>query len=334
MDTQAVAPDPTEVEQQDSTTTPEAPVEAQSIADHAKSFGPQKEATEQQERQAHHSDTQRREKETGRFDEGHKRVRKSKDAEQRIGALTGRAKTAEERVAELEAKLAKLESAPRQAVQPQPQAQPIQPQLTRQATGDPEPSENDPKYKGNYIAYLDDRARWNARQEYRAQRERDQQQASDRALFDAWGTRVNEVKGSYQDFDQVAFGEPVPWLDARGNPIGQAGAAIDSWIMQHKAGPHVLYYLQSHPQERDALLRKPILHVMEDLALLSQRFASNPSTQAGATGAVGGRQVNVVLPKPPTPVRTEAQRVGTVSPPTDGTLSISEHRKAFGSQRR
>lgn len=305
----------------------EIPQPAESIAEHAQQFGPdagRDEELEQPERKAHPSEQQKRDRNNGQWSEGKRRG----NPEKRINELTERRKSAEERATALEAEVARLKTqhAPpqqvRQAEQRIETAQNPQRQVVR---GDAEPKETDPKYNGNYLAYLDDRTRWVARQEWGQQQTKAREQASAHQATQAWGTKVDKAREKYQDFDQVAFAATnIP-----------PDSVVDKWIDQHRAGTDVLYYLQSHPQERDSLLRKSAFEQVEDLALLSARLLSNTNGLSGGTGSLGGREKVIVLPpKPPNPVRTEAQRAEHVPPPTDGSLSIAEHSKNFGPARR
>jgi len=250
----------------------------------------------------------------------------------RINALTGRAKAAEDRVAALEKEVADLKKSHAPAAQIAKaearveQAQPAQ-------TGDPEPNEHDPKYAGNYPKYLTDQARWAARDEYRTQQQGDKEaavkqkrQADDAELLKTFSTKIEAAKGKYKDFEAIAFGPTVI----------PSGSVVDAWIMEHKAGADVLYYLNSpgHRQELDSLLSKPVLEQVEDLTLLSQRLLSPSSTSAGSTTSATGPRMVVLPPKPPNVVRTEAQRAPDAAHDSDRELSLAEHEKEYGQRRR
>lgn len=316
----------------------EAPI---SIAEHAAQFGPGADResdlgeddggeSDPPLRMPHPSDQQRRDQ--GKFTEGKRRMR-AKDAVSRIGELTGRAKSAEERAQALEAELQALRNGG-----PRPQAAPgalpaqtqaparQEPQRTAPAAQDAEPKEDDPSFDGDYGKYLSAHARWAARDEYRKQRAAEQLAAQRTEKTQAMHKRLEVAREKYPDFD--------PTVNAAFQRVPQ-GSAIEAWIFQHKLGDDVLYYFGKQPQELDAILRLPTaLEQFEAVTLLSQRFASSPSGQAGTTRAAAGRNPVVLPPKPPTLVRTEAQRVSDGPPPTDGSLSIAEHLKAFGPAKR
>lgn len=311
-----------------------------SVSDHAKQFGPKREEQPAEEqkpalRDPHPSDQQKR-SDDGKFSEGRKPIR-GKEAVKRIGELTGRARTAEERVAALEAEVSRLKAtgaAPQVIARAEAQAD-----AAHADTSDPEPKETDAKYGGDYLKFLDDRSRWNARQEFQtleAKKAQTTREASAKAAADEsmrqFGARFEAAMEKYEDFDTVVGGSLSPWLDRAGKPLPHA-VAIDHWITEHPYGPDVLYYLHSNPDETDALMRMTPLQQVERLALITQRFASDPQGLTGDTGSVALR-TNYTPPKPPNPVRTEAQRVGTPKAPTDGASSIADHAKLFGQKRR
>jgi hypothetical protein len=338
--------------------TPVAPL---SVLEHAQQFSPKQadETEAQAEERRHHSADQRREKDSGQFKEG--KVRHRAQSQQaspadvpRIQQLTGRAKAAEERAQAAETELARL-----RAVQAPPaqiaraEARVEQTQAAVPAPPGPgfreaEPDEADPAFANDYAKYLRAVAKWEGRKaqwEWRQEETQIQTQARRAAQqqqeIAAWGKRIDAAAASYPDFHEVALQAPALWLMPNSEPIpiqqdprtGQflpSGAAIDAFIKEDDNGGHVLYHLQTHRDEADALIRMAPIQQLKRLALLSQRFdASNESTQAGSTGSATGPRLVSLPPKPPNPVRTEAQRTGTSPPPTDGTLSVMSHAKAF-----
>ncbi len=319
---------------------PEALPVAPSIADHASQFSKEAqeaqatETPEEKTEREHHSAQQRREKETGKFDTG--KVRHRAASQQagpgdvpRIQKLTAEKNSATERADRAEAELARLKA------QHAPPAQIAKAEAkvdkATAATDDPEPTEDDPKFGGDYGKFLRAAAQWEGRQAYRNEKKSEQeahtkaeQAASQRAALETWAGRVKLAREKIPDYDAVAFG-PTAIPD---------GSTVDAWIMEHKAGPFVLHYLQSHRQELDSLLAKSVIDQLDDLALLSQRLLSTTGAQAGTTGSAAPTKSIVQPPKPPNPVRTEAQRVADAPPPTDGSLSISEHARHFAKQAR
>lgn len=319
-----------------------------SVKEHATLYGEKKDAipadekAKLEERAAHHSETQKREKD-GKFTEGKTRHRaQSQQARPedvpRIKELTARARSAEDRLAAAEAEVARLKAqhAPAATVAAAERKVEQAEQHTKPATADddPEPKEDDPKYAGDYAKYLRDVTRWETRQAIRDERaaaaklaEQAKHEEARTATIRTFAERLTAAKTKYDDFDATLKWD-APWLAPSGEPY-PGYEATHEFILADDAGPDVLHYLRTHPEEVDALLRVPPLQQVKRLTLLSQRFASSPSEAAGATGAAPGRTTTIVLPpKPPTPVRTEAQR-SPAPTPTDGSLSVLGHAKAF-----
>lgn len=336
----------------------EQPVQAPvlPVMAHAEKYS---EAGRQKEREARASETpeqktareekatqQKRDKETGQFQPGKARhkaesQKASPDDVPRIHQLTARAKGAEERLAAAEAELARLraERAPQaQIARAEANVEAKQEQANASTFTEPEPDENDPKFAGDYSKYLRAVSGWEGRKAYHDARETERQQQAQevkaqqaREALKTFADRNDAARQRYPDFDAVAFEAPAPWLKPDGTAVPQ-GHTLDAWIMEHEAGPDVLYYFQSEKnrQELDSLLAKPVIKQVEHLALLSQRLLPTSSTPAGVTRAVAATKQSIVLPpKPPTLVRTEAQRTTGGPPPTDGSLSVLDHAKRF-----
>jgi hypothetical protein len=155
----------------------------------------------------------------------------------------------------------------------------------------------------------------------------ERQEQTQRQRMTAFHERVAGVKEKYPDYEQVAFKPFHPAMV----PYVQPGTAVGDFILEDDNGPDVLYHLQSHPEELDAILRTPPVTQVRRLTLLAQRFASPTPGAVGTNGATPqAPQVVVLPPKPPTPLRTEAQRV---TPPEDGSLTVRQHLKAFRPRR-
>ena len=318
------------------TPLPESEPEPLSVAEHAALYGTKTEDARPEVKEsaeakaAHHSEQQKRDRETQQFREGKTRHRaQSQQASPadvpRIQALTAKLRAAEDELTRLRsqaappAQIAKAEQVVERA---EAKVEPV-----RDAS-DPEPSEDDPKYAGDYGKYLRDAARWDARQERRQAEAESMRRAEQAKIHEAqqrtittFGERVKAAKAVYSDFEQVAFTpSPIP-----------IGSPVDAFIMEDDNGAHVLYHLHSHPDELSDVLGMGPLKQLRHLSLLSQRF--DTPVKADATGAAARGSQFVPPPRPPTPVRTEAQRVSS-PPPTDGSLSVAEHRKLFGPKSR
>lgn len=334
--------DMTQVVEQDVPALPVAetePEETLSIEDHAAKYSPESrqaeaEETEEAEKQRHHSEIQRRERDTGKFAEGKKRVRPSKDAAVRIAkaheqveAAQREAQTFRSELDQVKAELARLKAsgASTQAIE---RAEAKVERAETREDADPEPDVDDPKYGGDFVAWTKDHNKWAVRQQFtereRQQAERQAQeqrrQESDKVLA-TWAERVKASQSKHPDFDTVAFAPTkIP-----------SGSAIDVFIMEDDNGPEVLYHLQQHPEELESLLGDSVLRQMKRLSVLSDRLSLDATGTASDTRAVPRRPAP--LPTPPTLVRTEAQPEASADP-LDGSLSIAEHERRFGKKAR
>ena len=196
--------------------------------------------------------------------------------------------------------------------------------LVKSAEGDPEPDSN--KYD-DLTNWMRDHSRWSAREELRAahaeqeQATKAEQQRTETTRLEAqWKTETTAAKVKYPDFEQVAYAPTqIP-----------KGSLVDAWILEHKAGPLVLYHLQKTPQELHAMLAMPLLDQVEALTLLSQRL-SGSRTAAVVTGAAPALIAQPVS-RPPTPVRTGPMRTSD-EPPDPDAISLGEHTKYYGTPR-
>ncbi len=349
MELQEQPPLSPETPQQPEQTPPPEPIEApQSIAEHAAQFDPKRDKSQDAEplaplaadatpeqRAAHHSEQQRRER-TGEFKTGKKRHRAA--SQQASAADAPRIQELTRQIKELQGQIAQ----PRAAVPPTTngnghaatmpqapppqQAAPIRPTTGARWLGDPknDPEPNEADFGGDPMKFLDARFQWTARGVNRYERQEQQHFQAQEQRNISFAQRTEPVAKKYADFEQVvgAFDQ------ARKVP---AGSVIDEFILTDDNGPEVLYHLASNPQQVDALLRVPVLQQMKHLALLSQRFdtASPPAAAAGVTGSVPRARVFTLPPRPPNPVRTEAQRAENTAAPTDGSLGIRAHAKRF-----
>lgn len=232
----------------------------------------------------------------------------------RIKELTARAKAAEEEREALRAEVASLKSRPAQPREPPRQAPPAPASDDR----GPQESEVGSKYD-TYGDYIDARAEWRANKVYEQRQEQAAAQSRAQAWKSSWDSRWDASKTKYPDFETAVNIElPIP-----------VGSTIDQFIREDDNGHDLLYHLARNRGELDALNAMPPVAQAKAVALLVQRLASASPAQAGTTGAVASVKPYQPPPRPPTPVRTEAQRVSGTPPPSDGTLSMAEHRKAF-----
>jgi hypothetical protein len=198
---------------------------------------------------------------------------------------------------------------------------------TRQPAVPPPPSPKPtPDQFDDYGAYVEALTDWKTDQKFQAAEQQRQQRERQRTadaerqrLTTSWKQRVDAAKSRYPDFTEVALESdtPIP-----------PGSLIDAWILEHKTGADVLYYLQSHPDEIARLLEQPVLDQAESLALLSQRFTgTNGRGRAADTGSAPA-SVSTPPPKPPNPVRTGPMRAGD-EPPDPEQSSLADHEKYY-----
>jgi len=195
---------------------------------------------------------------------------------------------------------------------------------------EPDPSEYLDNPAKNYVK---DQARWEARQEIREANDRAQQAAQERTreaettrLQQHWRTREQTVKSKYADFEKVAYAPTA---------IPQ-GSMIDNFIIESAAGLDVLYHLQKHRPELDAMLALPIFDPdtnrypqLEALSLLAQRLSPSRA-QAVSTGSAA--PLPMTRPRPPNPVRTGPMSAGDEIPGDDA--SIADHERHWNQKRR
>ncbi|MDQ3171199.1 MAG: hypothetical protein M3Q55_13765 [Acidobacteriota bacterium] len=316
---------------------PESPTESVSLSDHEATFSrearenaepdadavPEGETAEQEAARLHHSAEQKREKETGKFTEG-----KAKGVVKRIDVLTGKLQAAEGALSRANAELAELKArgATRtETARAEQKVERAEAKVEASSFADPEPTEDDPKFGGDYGKYLRDVASWEGRKAYhderqaeRASADRSRREQADREVVKTWADRVKAAQTQYDDYDAVAFGPTrIP-----------SGSTIDAFVMEDEDGPSVLYHLNQHPEEVDSLLQMSPLQQLKRLAKVAEEL-SPTLDPTETTGSVAERRIIVMPPKPPNPVRTEAQRAHD-GPPSDRELSLSEHEKYFG----
>ncbi len=325
-----------------------------SILEHAEQFDPKRDKTADAEpespqpplaanatpaeRAAHHSEQQRRDKANGQFKDG--RVRHRARSQQATAADAPRIQELNRKLKEQGEELARLRSqppapngnghalqttpTPTPVAQPQTQATPPQPQRRwlGDVKNDPEPQEKD--FGGDPMKYLDARYEWLARGVNRFDRHEAQTQQQEFQRSASWAQRVEAAAKDRADFIPIALQTHVPWRE---------GSKIDEFIDHDDNGALLLYHLNSNLHERDALMQMNEFQQTKFLALLSQRLdpaSTTPqSAQAGITGSVAGQKVRFMPPRPPNPVRTEAQRAEKTTAPTDGSLGVMAHAKRF-----
>lgn len=168
-----------------------------------------------------------------------------KTAEQRIPELLAERKKDRQELADLRARLAKLEQRPG----PQDEAAPKPATAAAPAErAKPKPTDLDakgqPKY-ASYEDYIEDLAAWKSDQlvtgavkEFREQSQAAERQRSAQTAQQRWETRAAEARKAHADFDEVALDPALPI---------PAGSIVHAYVLESDAGPEVLYYLGQNP---------------------------------------------------------------------------------------
>lgn len=196
--------------------------------------------------------------------------------QERIDELTAKHREAERALAE-ERRLRAEERAAWEARQPKPEDKPGEGE-TREEDQRPDPS----KYEFGEAdsKYIADLARYETRQEIKAAREREQAEASKRALEadltqmeTTWTEKVgaDEVKTKYTDFD-----EKVTKGADRGDwALSPVGVLL---VKNSPVGPDVAYHLASNPDESRRIAGLNVMEQAIEIGRLEGRFIASATT--------------------------------------------------------
>lgn len=196
----------------------------------------------------------------------------------RMAELLAERKAADERASRAERRIAELEARTHQPIEAtQPAAPP-----TAKADDDPKPNKADEKkYPDGQFdeQFMEDMAAWVNRRELKAARlkadEARQVERSadeDRQVRQEFGTRAEQAKAKYADFEAVAF---KPWTDPSAAIL--PGSVADRFIWRSKSGAHVLYHLQqpANAGELRRIMALPDVQQLEELAILGHRLTAD-----------------------------------------------------------
>jgi hypothetical protein len=152
----------------------------------------------------------------------------------------------------------------------------------------------------------------------RAEAERQRSiQTEQQRLQSSWSERVKAAKAELPDFEEVAL------LSDTAIP---QGSLIDGWILEHKAGAKILYHLQKHPDELQAMLAQPLFEQAESLALLAQRLNGHSTRRQDVSTGSSASVPQTLQPRPPNPVRTGPVRAPD-EPPDDAKATLADHER-------
>lgn len=225
------------------------------------------------------------------------RPKRKAGIEQRMSELTAKRKEAERRADEAERKLAEATA----------------------GNGGQEQSEKAPSLDDfqTYDDYVDARAKWIARQEYKAV-QRESAEASRKsadetrksALQEAFAAQVEDARSRMADFDAVVFSSQIPIT-----------AAVQDAILESDMSADVAYYLGKNPEVAARLLHLPAMAVAREIGRIEAALLSTP--------------VVVKATQAPDPIKPVGQRSAVVQKNPD-EMTEQEYwawRKAQKSQR-
>lgn len=196
-------------------------------------------------------------------DAGKKLAGRKKSLQERLAQETWEKHEARRKAAELEAQIEALKKP----------AEPPTPQTAAADPNDPEPREDDPEFDRKYATYgafVSAHARWAARQEFRALRERDARESADRA----YQSRVSDLERKGTE----AHADFIPKLTEFAQRGGRFGPFLTDVIQTHEMGHSIAYALASDP----ALIAKiegapTFAHASVELGRLVARLEGAPT---------------------------------------------------------
>lgn len=134
---------------------------------------------------------------------------------------------------------------------------------TRQQPGEQDPEPKAESYD-SYEKYLSEKARWDARQEYRIQRQREIQQAQQQQQYqtamqlqDSWRQKIDAASKKFDDFEEVTFSSQAP-----------VSQPMNAAILASDVGPEIVYYLAKNPAEAARISQIP--NALKQIAAIGQ----------------------------------------------------------------
>lgn len=231
-----------------------------------------------------------------------------KGVQKRIDKVTGRAKAAEQRVKDLEARLEAIEkkggNKPEVKVTPEPKA-------------DLEPQKKDFKDPDEWVKA---HGRWAARDEARKAASvtaTETEDARTAEVFEAHLGRTQEFRAAHPDFDEKVEGSTIPFSEA-----------VAIAIVEADNGPDVAYYLAEHPDELKEIAGQSRARQVMAIGRISASLST-----AGSTATTTTTTTKPKTPAPITPSRT-GKVATTARSITDENISTDEFIKLRNEQDR
>jgi hypothetical protein len=183
---------------------------------------------------------------------------------------------------------------------------------------DPEPKIEDFQ---THELWVKAQARWEVRQEMKAQREqeaKDAEAARQKEVFDTYNAKVSEAQAKYDD-----------WKEVVGQSVDLPTAVVLA-VLEMENGPDVAYHLGKHPELRDQLLEMSNLkaigkvwRISEELAGEKKEETEDDDKESEKVEAKPAKPVSKV----PAPIKPVGGGSTKSSVPLD-QLSMSEYKKA------
>lgn len=140
---------------------------------------------------------------------------------------------------------------------------------------DLEPQEADAKYKDNPRSYWQDWSKWSARQELRAEREKEAQtrrEAEVEATRDALRKRIAETAKEIPDYEAVVSAADV-----------QVPAHLAAFIQESEIGPKIGYHLAKNPEVLERLSKLSPIKAVAEIGKLEATLTTTPVVEKPQT---------------------------------------------------
>ena len=227
--------------------------------------------------------------------------------QKRIDRLVKHSASQEQTIADLQAKLAAKESGKEK-------------ETVKAAGDDPEPSKDD---FTDYDAYIKAQAKWEVRQELKAEKQKESQaaeQARSKEIFDTYNEKVVEAKSRYEDWDEV-IGKNTLEI-----PKGSIMA-----IYEQDNGPDVAYFVASHPEVIEKLRDATIIGAIRIVEQISIELAKeNPDVEEEddeEQEEEKEKEEKKLTSKAPTPIKPVSSGATKSTKPLD-QMDYQEYKKA------
>lgn len=268
-------------------------------------------------------ETDEEESPDGEDDDSEEKPAKPKNRfQERINDLTAKARDAERKAADFEARLALAEKAQQNPTQEEKEAKPV---VEENSKGSPTPDEKTEDGKDKYPlgefdpTYIRDLTRFTIKQEQEAAKQADEQARAKQAveevrskLQEDWTNKIQADAEKYEDFFEkgAELEETFKGID------DNYGEYLATTIMAMDKGPDVLYYLANNLEEAEQIVASGPTKATIALGRLESLFLAEKNAKAKETK----------VSKAPVPPQVNKGNKGrtTVADDTDDLDAFSE----------